>query len=317
MKSLCFLLSLIAIVLGALLLKQRQTIASLEAEIAALAEAPSEQSDANKTNAQAAPATPQASSANAPAPVAQSVSETEEDDNSSNARMMRDISKMMENPQMNEVMQASQRATLEVLYKDYLNSLDLTPEERSHFMDILMARQMFRVETSMKMMGGVSDEERRLLSEEMQEYDETIGEEIGYFLNDDEDLAEWEFYERTMQERMSLSSMKASLAQREASLSREAERALIEIMADQRANYDFQSDLADQQNYDMGPERFSDENIDRYADDLKAVNRLIEQEASGILTEEQLAALVESLTAMSELQLNQLKMAANMFKNRK
>ncbi len=221
---------------------------------------------------------------------------------------------MMDNPQVNEMMEASQRATLEVMYKDLLDDFDFAPEERIHFMDLLMARQMFRVETSMKMMGGSSSaEEMKILGAEMKEYDEQVKSEISTFLNNENDAGEFEFFEKTIGERMSLSGFKTSMETAGKPVDRQTERSLLEIMAHQKSSFDFSSDLADETDYNMGPERFSSENIENFESDMQELHNIIAEESQDLLDSEQLAALVQSLESMRNMQLSQLRMAANMF----
>lgn len=233
-------------------------------------------------------------------------------------RIIEDFSAMMDNPQMNEMMRASQKGTLEVMYKDLLDQFEFSPEERSHFMDMLMARQMFRVETSMKMMGGKNTpEEMKLLGEEMKEYDQQVKAEIETFLNSEEDVGEFEFFEKTIAERMSLSGFKSKMAQANMPIESSQERQLLEIMADQKSRYAFTSDLNDDQNYNMGGDRFSGDNIDRFENDLINLHALIAEESRSVLEPDQLSALSESLEGMRTMQLSQLRMAANMFAPKK
>ncbi|EDY84858.1 hypothetical protein VDG1235_4491 [Verrucomicrobiia bacterium DG1235] len=309
-KTLNFALVVIVFILGVFAFRQRIEIAELRETLALKPVAPPSESDIPDASKLAS--TPPAELTE---PTIDAVMEAEparpERDRE---RVMRDLSSMMENPQMNEIMQASQKATLEVMYKDLLDAYDFTPEERSHFMDLLMARQMFRVETSMKMMGGGSSpEEMKLLGDEMKEYDQQVKAEIDTFLNNKEDSGEFEFFEKTIAERMSLSGFKSSMAQAGKPIEPATERQLLEIMADQKDSFSFKSDLADDQNYDMGASRFSDENIQAFENDLSELHNIIAEEAQALLDPEQLAALVQSLEGMRNMQLSQLRMAANMF----
>ena len=49
-------------------------------------------------------------------------------------RMMRNMSKMLDNPAMNKMMVAAQRGALDVMYEDLAVQLKLTGEEKEHFM---------------------------------------------------------------------------------------------------------------------------------------------------------------------------------------
>ncbi|MBK1879835.1 hypothetical protein [Pelagicoccus mobilis] len=311
-KSLSALLAIAMLALAAYSYKQHAEIGALREQVAQL------QTEESETTEPKTPEKPiQVAQAPTPPQLASPLEapvEAEPTEPTKRKRVMRDFSAMMDNPQMNEMMQASQKATLEIMYKDLLDSYDFTPEERTHLMDLLMARQMFRVETSMKMMGGASSpEEAKLLGEEMKEYDQTIKAEIETFLNNQNDMGEFEFYEKTIAERMSLSGFKSSMAQAGKPITAKTERSLLEIMADQKEAYKFGSDLHDEENYDMGPGRFSTENIDQFETDLSELHNIIAEEAQMLLDPEQLAALVDALEGMRNMQLSQLRMAATMF----
>jgi len=241
--------------------------------------------------------------------------EAAESKKESNRRMMSNMVKMMEeNPTMNKVMEASQRGAVGALYSDLIEYLDLDAEETGYFMDLLMYRQMKNVDMAMKMMSGdLTEEEKLALMEESKLAGETVKEEMEQFLNNPEDLAEWEFYEKTMGERMMLSQMDQSLAAADASLSDETYRDLLGMMHDERENFDFYTDLNDDQNMDMSAERLSSENIQNHITDIKALNEQLLSHAEGMLTPEQLAAFKESLQAMLEMQSAQLEMATQMF----
>ena len=77
-----------------------------------------------------------------------------EEPETSGRRMMRSISKMLDNPAMNKMMAASQRGALDVMYADLVDQFQLTGEEKEQFMELLLARQMNMVDLSMKMMAG-------------------------------------------------------------------------------------------------------------------------------------------------------------------
>jgi len=126
-------------------------------------------------------------------------------------------------------------------------------------------------------------------------------------------MEEFNFYEKSLAERMSLSGFKSSVAQAGKPLPPQTERSLLEMMVEQRESYNFSSDLHDQENYDMGPGRFSTENIDRFENDLNELHDIIAGEADALLDPEHLAALVEALEGMRNMQLSQLRMAATMF----
>ena len=228
-------------------------------------------------------------------------------------RMMENISKMMENPAMNEMIQASQRGALSAMYADMIEYLGLNDEEADYFMDLLMYRQSMQTELAMKLMSGqLNDEEREALQKKMEEVQETYKEEMASFLNDDGDYAHLEFYEKTTTERMMMSQVDKDLSGTAGELASETYEELINIMYSEKESYDYSNNLADQDNMDLSSDRFSSSNVDAYANDLQGLNQAILEEASGVLSAEQYSAFESSLTSYTEMQIAQMKMAAQM-----
>ncbi len=233
---------------------------------------------------------------------------------SSGRRMMENMAKMMDNPTMNQVMEASQRGAVGALYTDLIAYLNLNGEETKYFMDLLMHRQMAQVNSAMKMMSGsLSDEEKEALQQEVKDATELVKTEMENFLNNPDDYAEFEFYEKTMGERMMLSQMDKDLAGSNTALPDDTYRELLGMMHDERENFDFSSDLNDQQNTDMSAARFSKDNVQNYASDIQQLNDAICTKAKSILTDEQYEAFVGSLQTYTDMQLSQLEMAQQMF----
>ncbi|MBN2162465.1 MAG: hypothetical protein JXR25_08565 [Pontiellaceae bacterium] len=229
-------------------------------------------------------------------------------------RMMENIAKMMENPTMNKVLEASQRGSVGALYADMIEYLDLNPEETKYFMDLLMFRQMKQVDMAMKVMSGqLSDEDKAAMQKDIDAAQVTFKEEMAKFLNSTEDYAEFEYYEKTMGERMMLSQMDQDLGGSGAELSDDTYRELLGIMHDERESFDFTSDLTNQQNTDLSPERFSRQNLQNFANDMHQLNTAICEKAQPILSTEQYEAFVSSLKSFTEVQISQLEMAASMF----
>lgn len=245
----------------------------------------------------------------------QAAAAPEEQKEASRQRMMAGMSKMMEeNPTINKMIEASQRGAIGALYADMIEYLDLDAEEAKYFMDVLMYRQMANVDAHMKMMAGdLSEEEKNALMEKVALANETTRSEMEKFLNDEEDFSEFEYYEDTIGERMMLSQMDQQLG--DAALSDEVYSEVLEIMREERVNYDWSTDLHDQENRDLSPERFSAENIQKHVADMIALGALMDQRMQEILTPEQLEAWRESGAAMQALIEGQLQQANLMFGN--
>ncbi len=301
----------------ALVLFQRNEIADLKQKLAAFEAASlvNETAIPDETSTDAVAETEFAEDASEPLVISESYSSI--DDEKPRDRIMRNFSKMMENPAYNKMMAASQKAALEVMYEDLIDYLVLDEREEEYFMDLLLSRQMKQVEHAMNIMGGqVSDEERKAARDDIKSFQKEIREEMEYFLNDSEDLAEWEFYEKTTEQRMALSGVEQELEKTGIPLEDGVSRQLVELMHEETKAYNFSSNLNDQENLDMSAERFSKENIDALEYDLENLDTSIAQRAENVLSAEQFDVFKKNQSQMRELKLSQLKMASQMFSNR-
>lgn len=243
------------------------------------------------------------------------LAETPDTEKEAGQRMMSHVAKMMdENPTMNKIVEASQRGVMGALYSDLIEYLDLNAEESRYFMDLLMQRQMKNVELGMKMMSGqLSEEEQAALMEEVKLTTTTVKDEMKNFLNSEEDFAEFEFYEKTIGERMMLSQVDAKLAGTDSALSEDSYNEVLKIMHEERNDFPFTNDLGDNESMDMSAERFSQANIDRYMKETLELGENINRQLETILTPEQMAAYLESGEAMLHLQASQLQQAKQAF----
>ena len=228
-------------------------------------------------------------------------------------RIMRDMARTIdENPTINKMVEASQRGAVGALYADMMEYLNLDAEETAYFMDLLMYRQMAHVDMHMKMASGtLSEEERLALQEKTRSANETTRSEMENFLNNADDFEEFRFYEETIGERMMLSQMDQMLG--EPPLPDETYREVLEIMYEERENYGWSTDLHDNENTDMNPARFSEENITKHMADMTAVGARMDERMQTILTPEQLEAWRESGAAMQALISGQLIQANQAF----
>lgn len=241
--------------------------------------------------------------------------ETPDAEKEAGQRMMGNVAKMMdENPTMNKIVEASQRGVMGALYSDFIEYLDLNADESQYFMDLLMQRQMKKVELGMKMMSGqLSEEEQAALMEEVKLTTTTVKGEMKNFLNSEEDFAEFEFYEKTIGERMLLSQVDSKLAGTDSVLSESSYNEVLKIMHEERNNFPFTNDLGDNESMDMSAERFSQVNIDLYMKETLELGENINRQLETILTPEQMAAYLKSGEAMLNLQASQLQQAKQAF----
>lgn len=237
------------------------------------------------------------------------------EEESSGKRMMRSLRDMMDNPQMNKLMTASQRASLEVMYEDLIHELGLNEEEKNYFLDLLMRRQQAQTELGMKIMaGGLSDQEKTELRQNLENSKNEIKQEMEYFLNSAADYQTFDTYEKTMGERMVVSGLGQKMAAAGVPLADGTDRKLVDLMYEVRKNHAFSTNLSDSQNTDMSGARFSKENLDKHFADLEQLNVEILNRARSLLTPEQLAIFEQEQQNTLQMQRAQFEMAAKMFR---
>lgn len=223
---------------------------------------------------------------------------------------MRDL---QDNPVMNELMTAQQRATLEVMYKGLVEKLHFTDEERKQFFDLLLDRQMQNAKLGMQLGAGqLSKEETQDLMKKSQAAQKATEDAIKFFLNSDEDFAAFQFYEATTGDRMALGGLRAQLKQQgTADLAAGVDEQLVKIMYEERKTYPFANGHQDQNTFD--PAMFTEERIAQQIKDLRALNQRISERAGGLLTADQRKVFEASQESMLRMQESSLQMAAKMF----
>ncbi len=237
----------------------------------------------------------------------------EKEEAPSDQRMMKNIAKMLDNPAMNKMMEASQRGVIGAMYEDLIADLNMTEGEEKYFMELLLFRQMTQVDVGMKMMSvELSDEEKKSLGDKMKETIELVKTEMEAFLNDEDDYNEFKFFEKTMAERMMLSQAEASLNGTTEELSDGIYRELLEMMHDEKKNFNFNTNLTDEENMDMSSERFSKANTESFETDMDQLNEKMFTKAQSILSEGQLTAFKDAVKTTTEMQKSQMQMAAQM-----
>lgn len=309
------LLAVIVIVLALAVNSTRRENAQLKEQILELTITPQESllPTPNSSFASSAPIVPAEPSAETTPALAETETTSQEQENATRRRMMKNLAQMMEdNPTMNKIVEASQRGVMGALYGDMIEYLGLEADEEEYFMELLMYRQMANVDAHMKMgSGSLSEEEKQSLMDKAKLASETMKEKMEEFLNNPADFDEFTYYEDTIGERMMLSQMDQKLG--EDALSEEAYNEVLSIMHGERENYDWSTDLHDNESTDMSAERFSQDNINKHIADMKTMGDQMDRRMQEILTPEQLAAWRESGTAMQALMEGQLMQANQMF----
>jgi len=146
---------------------------------------------------------------------------------------------------------------------------------------------------------------------------DAVNSQIKDFLGAD-NYAQFQSYEKTIPDRMSLNMYKDQQGSGPAALTPDQEAQLIQAMGEERQNFKFTTDFSDQSKFtgDLAS-YFTDETIDQYLKELGELNQHYLDRLKGILTPEQIDPFTKFLNSQRELQKAGFKMAMTMFGGQK
>jgi hypothetical protein len=220
---------------------------------------------------------------------------------------------MFEDPSMKELMRSQLKASVGMLFGDFLEHCGLEGERRTQFEDLLLDRQMAMASLGMKgMKKGTSDEERASIQETLLEARTASNEEIKEMLGE-ELFNEFERYENSSSERMELNAFKEGLA-REGTpeLTRDQEERLMAMMYEERTAFEYSGGF-DPSGNEIPQWDASTENIERIIGDHARLQSQIAARAGEVLNPEQVAAFQSNQDSFHKMMEASLRVSISMF----
>ena len=221
------------------------------------------------------------------------------------------LRKMVDNPAGQALMNQGVKAMTAMWFADLIEEFDLTRKESDYFLQLVAGPMSAQQQIGMKMMSAETPEERKKLEEEIKAAKIDAKEAIKDFLNDEEDFARFEEFEKRLPERQQLDGLRAAMASAEAPLTAEQEDLVIEAM--------YQARTADEGATDWqgteGLEALTSGNaVEKFEQEWERSSVRTAEAVGKILEGPQLEAFKEYQVQMKDMQLMGLKMAAKMFK---
>jgi len=203
------------------------------------------------------------------------------------------MAEMMQNPAMKEMMKSQMRSSMEMVYRDLFDMLGLDPDKQDKLSKLLADRASAGMELGMSMMGGKKPgkEEMKTMTDAVKAATETSDKAIKELLGD-EAYGKFEIYEKSQPERMQLNALSGQMKDKGFALSEQAEAQLMDAMYQERTNFKYDVNLADQKDFD--PEKFTQPNLERYLEQQATLQEKILARAGTILTPDQLSVFTES-----------------------
>jgi hypothetical protein len=213
---------------------------------------------------------------------------------------------MFKDPEMRKMLAAQQAGALRGFYSDFVKQAHLTPDEANHFFQLLQDRQMSLMDSSANLMSGSAVDVNAAtagINTANQALKDLLGPE-GY--------REYQDFEKTLGDRIQVQQFSQQLGSVGSPLQDYQSQALIQIMSQESAslpNFQSGSGAGVQQALNMSPA-----DIDRYSQQVEAMNQRVYNRAMAVLTPPQLTAFAAFQKNMATAQVAGLKMTQQMLK---
>ena len=225
---------------------------------------------------------------------------------------MRNLSENLAMPGMSRIIRDQQRVLMTDQFRSLIETLGLNDREKEYLIDLLTARQMYHVDMGMKLMTGMlSDDERAELLKRVGEGIDEMNREIDWFLNNETDSEYFRYYERTEGERALVDSVSSRLSQAGHPLADGLDRELVAIMHEEISAYPFSVEF--EENGEPVFSRFTAENIDTFMTEMQALRDPLIQQATAVLTPEQLQVFARSFDQYTAFYDQRLRMVQQLF----
>lgn len=215
--------------------------------------------------------------------------------------------KMLDNPAGKSILNQQAKMMVNMSYQDLVDGLNLSKEEGEYFKTLLGKEITDQQELGLKMLSA-TPEERKTLSDEIQQRSKANEEEIKKFLNSEEDYKKFTDYKERLPEKQQMAGIQATMSSSGVSMDADTEAKLLDAMHRARTEAkgpDF-----------SGPgamEEFAKGNItETFEKSWQAQQETLGTEAAKFLSEPQMKAFQDYQKQMKEMQLMGLKMAEKM-----
>lgn len=228
------------------------------------------------------------------------------------------LSEMFKNPEMKEMIKNQQKVALGAMvdknYGRFFKDMNLIPEQASTLKDMILNKQLAAADVGMSMFTGSQEpDSRKAMAQQMKTASDAADAQIKDFLGDD-NFSQFQSYEKSMAERMTVSGLKDQLGAGTAALTDDQEQQLIQAMTQERQNFKFTTDLSDKSKFDGDfASMFNEDKMSGFFKESVQLNQQFVGRAQSILSPDQLNAFQKYLDNQQTMQKAGMQMAAKMF----
>jgi len=235
-----------------------------------------------------------------------------------NAKPANPFAEMFKSPEMKELVQTQQKAVLSGMidknYASFFAALALSPEQSASLKDLIVKKSLVDAGLGVSFMAGDMDAAKRTeLIQQAKADKDAINAQIQQFLGDD-NYPQFQAYEKTQPERMSINMFKDQQATGAGALNPDQESHLIQAMTEERQNFKFATDFYDQSKFDGDfAAHFTDEKLNQFQQEREQLDQQYLARARSILSPDQLGPFEKFLVSQRQMQFTGMRMAQKMF----
>jgi len=248
----------------------------------------------------------------------QTITNADAKDKNPMAAMVKGVGEMFKNPEMKEFVKSQQKTVLSGMldktYAPLFSQLGLTTEQSAAMKDLVLNKSLVDAGAGMEMMSGEMDATNRMaIFEQAKKEKDAIDAQIKQMLGDD-NFKQYEDYQKSMPDRMSIGMFKDQQASGSAALTPDQEAQLVQVMSDERQKFKFTTDFSDQSKLtsDLAG-NFTKEKMDQFLQEQEQLNQQYMSRAQSVLSTDQLGSYGKFLTNQLGMQKFGLDMASKMF----
>ena len=248
----------------------------------------------------------------------QTITNADAKDKNPMAAMVKGVGEMFKNPEMKEFVKTQQKTVLSGMldktYAPFFAQLGLTTEQSAALKDLVLNKSLVDAGAGMEFMSGEMDATNRTqIFEQAKKEKDAIDVQIKQMLGDD-NFKQYEDYQKSIPDRMSIGMFKDQQASGTAALTPEQEAQLVQAMSDERQKFKFTTDFSDQSKLtsDLAG-NFTEEKMNQFLQEQEQLNQHYLSRAQSVLSAEQLGSYGKFLTNQLGIQKLGLQMASKMF----
>jgi hypothetical protein len=243
-----------------------------------------------------------------PGIAAAGAAQSEAENGLSGKNMGKALSKMMSDPAMKEMMRSQQKSMIETMYGRLFKDMNLTPEERQKFSELLLDQQTKAMEAGMGIFeeGGLTN-----VTQSVQAQQKESEEQLKALLGE-ERFTQYQEYQKTVGDRMQLDQLRRQMETAGTPVQDEQLQQLLALTKEERERVPAPFPQ-DPQGAAANMERMlSGEFMEKQMAWQEEINRRVLERATTVLTPDQLKAYEQFQTQQINMQKLGLKMMKGM-----